>query len=69
MIPCLQRSFDPRPDVPADRLAVDLRVQVDLFPGERIHAVELVGPLGAAGVAVYRYPDEVASDRLAAGVE
>ena len=56
-------------DAPADRLTVDLCVKVDLLPGQRIHAVELVRPLGVAGIAIDGYPDEVSGNGPAGRIE
>jgi hypothetical protein len=45
-----------------------LCAEVQLLPGERVCPVELVGPLRVARIAVHRDADEVARDRLGAGI-
>jgi hypothetical protein len=57
---------------PVHRVAAALAmpgVQGDLIPGQRVLAVEPVGALRVAGIAIDRDPDQVASDGLGAAVD
>src|SRR5690606_12233182 len=48
--------------------AAAVRLKVEFAVAEGVLAVVAVGPLGVVGEAVHRDPDEVAGDRLGAGV-
>ena len=55
-------------DVPRHGLIAARRGQPDLFPGQRVLAVEPIRPLRVTRVPVHRDPDQVLGHRLRAGV-
>src|SRR5581483_9529824 len=56
-------------DLPRHRFAVVPGLQLELVPGERVVAVELIGLFGGAGVSVDRDTDQVTRDRFATAIE